>query len=202
MRSFGTVVLVAVILSGCSEIVNALLGTASVDIPADSYSVAEGRIWDVPVDISGCNGPPDECVSWNSDNGCVVSFGSGSTATAVHFGTTVVRVSGDSGGSDHATVTVTEQTPMRLDLVGRVFPLDPGATGVLSVKLFDASNHELHRPLTFTTADSTVLVVSGVDPGCGHLWPDGVQIRGVRVGSTFVFARFDNLVDSVSIRVQ
>ena len=204
MRSIGIVVAVAVVVIGCDEIVNELL--ASVDIPADSYSVAEGRSWEIPLDVSGCDGPPESCVTWHSDNGCVVSFADGGLpATAVHFGTAVVHVEGTGSvidKSDHAEVTVTPQTPARIDLAGPFTSPAPGQSRVLAVKLFDASNHELHRPATFTTRDTTVAVVQGVDPGCGGMWPDAVQIRAVRSGSTFVFARFDNLVDSVSITVQ
>ena len=122
--------------------------------------------------------------------------------TAVHFGTARVDVQAVGVNlSDHTVVTVTQQTPVRLQLAERLLPLAPGLTGGLAVKLFDASDHELHRPATFTSADTTLVVVQGVDPGCGGLWPDGVQIRGVRAGSTFVFARFDNLVDSSSVTV-
>ena len=200
MRSLGAVIVVAVVVLGCSEVLGAL-GFTVVDIPADSLSVAEGRTWQIPVIVSGCDGP--ECVvTWRSDNECVVSFGTGATATAVHFGT--ARVDVEAVGvtlSDHAAVTVTQQTPVRLQLAERLLPLAPGLTGGLAVKLFDASDHELHRPATFTSADTTLVVVQGVDPGCGGLWPDGVRIRGVRAGSTFVFARFENLVDSSSVTV-
>jgi len=202
MRSLGTVIVMAVVLTGCSEILAAFL--VSVDIPADSYTVAEGRTWQVPVNISGCDSTvPDNCVTWHSDNGCVVRFASGATATTVHFGTARVDVEVYGGSSsDHADVTVTEQTPVSLQLAERLFPLVLGRTGVLAVTLFDATDHQLRRPATFTSADTTVVVVLGVDPGCGGMWPDGVQIGGVRAGSTFVFARFDNLVDSSAVTVQ
>jgi len=202
MRSLGIVIVVAVVLSGCSEILAAFLVT--VDIPADTYSVAEGRTWDIPVNISGCDSTnPDDCVTWHSDHGCIVRFGTGATATAVHFGTARVDVAADGGASsDHADVTVLQQTPVRLQLAERLLPLAPGLTGILAMKLFDASDHELHRPATFTSADTTLVVVQGVDPGCEGLWPDGVQIRGVRAGSTFIFARFDTLVDSSAVTVQ
>jgi len=202
MRSLGTVIVMAVVLTGCSEILAAFL--VSVDIPADSYTVAEGRTWDIPLNISGCDSTvPDNCVTWHSDNGCVVRFGTGATATAVHFGTARVDVEAVNGAaSDHAAVTVTEQTPVSLQLAERLFPLVLGRTGVLAVTLFDATDHQLRRPATFTSADTTVVVVLGVDPGCGGMWPDGVQIGGVRAGSTFVFARFDNLVDSSAVTVQ
>ena len=200
MRSLGIVIVLAVVVTGCSEILAAFLVT--VDIPADSYSVAEGRTWQIPLNISGCD--PSEClVTWRSDNECVVSFGTGASATAVHFGTARVDVEAVGGTlSDHAAVTVTQQTPVRLQLAERLLPLAPGLTGVLWVKLFNASDDELHRPATFTSADPTVVVVQGVDPGCEGLWPDGVQIRGVGAGSTFIFARFDTLVDSSSVTVQ
>jgi len=202
MRSLGAVIVVAVVVIGCSEVLGAL-GFTVVDIPADSLSVAEGRTWDIPLNISGCDSTlPDDCVTWRTDNECVVRFVSGATATAVHFGT--ARVDVEAVGvalSDHAAVTVTQQTPVRLQLAERLLPLAPGLTGGLAVKLFDASDHELHRPATFTSADTTLVVVQGVDPGCGGLWPDGVRIRGVRAGSTFVFARFENLVDSSSVTV-
>ena len=202
MRSLSTVIVVAVVLYGCSEIL-AALGVTDVDIPADSYLVAEGRTWDIPLNISGCDGSPDTCVTWHSDNECVVSFVTGATATAVHFGTARVDVEAVGGTlSDHAAVTVTEQTPVKLQLAERLLPLAPDLTGRLAVTLFDASDHELHRPATFTSADPTVVVVEGVYPGCGGMWPDGVQIGGVRAGSTFVFARFDNLVDSSAVTVQ
>ena len=202
MRSLGIVIVMAVVLTGCSEILAAFL--VSVDIPADSYTVAEGRTWQVPVNISGCDSTvPDNCVTWHSDNGCVVRFASGATATTVHFGTARVDVEVYGGSSsDHADVTVTEQTPVSLQLAERLFPLVLGRTGVLAVTLFDATDHQLRRPATFTSADTTVVVVLGVDPGCGGMWPDGVQIGGVRAGSTFVFARFDNLVDSSAVTVQ
>jgi hypothetical protein len=202
MRSLGTVIVVAVVLSGCREVL-AALGVTDVDIPADSYSVAEGRTWEIPVNIIGCDSTPDYCVTWHSDNGCVVSFATGATASAVHFGTARVDVEAIDlgGGDDHAVVTVTQQTPVRLQLAKRFLPVARGSTAVLSVKLFDASDHELHRPAAFTSADTTVIVVQGVDPGCGGMWPDGVQIRGVRTGSTFIFGRFENLVDSVSVTV-
>ncbi|SRR6266513_516432 len=203
MRSLGIVIVVAVVLSGCREVLGAL-GVTLVDIPADSYSVVEGRTWQIPLSITGCDSLPDDCVTWHSDNECVVSFVTGATATSVHFGTArvdVEAVDGVGSLSDHAVVTVTQQTPVRLQLGERFLPLAPGVTAVLAVKLFDASDHELHRPTTFTAADTTVVVVQGVDPGCNGLWPDGVRIRGVRAGSTFVFARFDNLVDSSSITV-
>jgi hypothetical protein len=197
MRSFTTVIVAAVVLSGCSE----LLGFLEIDIPADSYSVAEGRTWQIPLSITGCEGSPDDCVTWHSDNGCVVSF-SGGTATAVHFGTAVVHVEAvEATMSDSAVVTVTAQSPVRIRLGGQFLPITPGSTGLLSVKLFDASDHELHRPATFTSADTTVAVIAGVDPGCGGLWPDGANIRGVRQGSAFIFARFESLVDSVSVTV-
>jgi hypothetical protein len=201
MRSFSTVIVVAVVLSGCAEIL-AALGVTVLDIPADSYSVAEGRTWQIPLNITGCDGSPDSCVTWHSDDGCVVSFGTGGTATAVHFGTAVVHVeANDVSLSDQAAVTVTPQSPARIQLGERFLPIAQGATGLFSVKLFDASDHELHRPATFTSADTTVAVIQGVDPGCGGLWPDGVNVRGVRPGSTFIFARFDNLTDSVSVTV-
>ena len=202
MRSLGIVIVLAVVVIGCSEILAAFL--VSVDIPQDSYTVAEGRTWQVPVNISGCDSQPaDDCVTWHSDNGCVVRFGTGATATTVHFGTARVDVEVDGGtSSDHADVTVTQQTPVRLQLAERLLPVAHDGTGVLAVRLFDASDHELRRPATFTSADTTVVVVLGVDPGCNGMWPDGVQIGGVRAGSTFVFARFDNLVDSSAVTVQ
>src|SRR5882724_1961291 len=139
MRSLGIVIVVAVVVIGCSEILAALGPT--VDIPADSYSVAEGRTWQIPLNISGCD--PSEClVTWRSDNECVVSFGTGASATAVHFGTArvdVEAVRSASTKSDHAVVTVTQQTPVRLQLAERLLPLAPGLTGVLWVKLFNAS---------------------------------------------------------------
>ncbi len=203
MRSLGIVIVLAVVVIGCSEILAAFFVT--VDIPADSYSVAEGRTWDVPLNISGCDSTnPDDCVTWHSDHGCVVRFGTGATATAVHFGTARVDVAANGGtSSDHADVTVTQQTPVRLQLAERLLPFPPGTPGVvLAVTLFDASDYQLRRPATFTSADTTVVVVQGVDPGCEGLWPDGVQIRGVRAGSTFIFAQFDNLKDSSSVTVQ
>src|SRR5882672_1721261 len=111
MRLLGTVVVVAIVLIGCSEILAAL--RVSVDIPADSYSVAEGRTWQIPLNISGCDSTlPDDCVTWRSDDGCVVRFVTGRTATAVHFGTARVDVEAVNGAaSDHAVVTVTQQTP-------------------------------------------------------------------------------------------
>ncbi len=201
MRSLGTVIVVDIVVIGCSEVLGAL-GVTLVDIPADSLSVEEGQTWQIPLNISGCDKPPDDCVTWHSDNECVVSFVTGATATAVHFGTARVDVEAGVTQSDHAVVSVTQQTPVRLKLAERILPLAPGLTGVLFVTLFDASDHELHRSPTFTTADTTVIVVQGVHPGCGGMWPDGVQIRGVRAGSTFVFARFDNLVDSSAVTVQ
>ncbi len=201
MRSFSTVIVLVVVLSGCSEIL-AQLGITVVDIPADSYSVAEGRTWQIPVTVGGCEGASEDCVTWDSDDGCVVSFGTGGAATAVHFGTAVVHVAADGLTlSDTAVVTVTQQSPVRLELGERFLPIASGNTGVLSVKLFDASDHELHRPATFTSADTTVAVIEGVDPGCGGLWPDGVNVRGVRHGSAFILARSGNLVDSVSVTV-
>src|SRR6266576_6656766 len=153
MRSLGTVIVMAVVLTGCSEVLAAFL--VSVDIPADSYTVAEGRTWDIPLNISGCDSTvPDNCVTWHSDNGCVVRFGTGATATAVHFGTARVDVEAGVTQSDHAVVSVTQQTPVRLKLAERILPLAPGLTGVLFVTLFDASDHELHRSPTFTTADT------------------------------------------------
>lgn len=202
MRSLGIVIVLAVVVMGCSEILAAFLVT--VDIPADTYSAAEGRTWDIPVNISGCDSTdPDDCVTWHSDHGCVVRFGTGATATAVHFGTARVDVAANGGtSSDHADVTVLQQTPVKLELAERLLPLAHNGTGVLALKLFDASDHELRRPATFTSADTTVVVIQGVDPGCEGLWPDGVQIRGVGAGSTFVFARFDTLVDSSAVSVQ
>src|SRR2546426_6111770 len=177
MRSLGTVIVVAVVVIGCSEVL-AALGVRDVDIPADSYSVQEGRTWDIPLNISGCDGSPDTCVTWHTDNECVVRFVSGATATAVHFGTARVDVEAAGGTlSDHAAVTVTQQTPVRLQLAERLLPLAPGLMGKLAVTLFVASDHELHRPATFTSADTTLVVVLGVDPGCGGLWPDALQIR-------------------------
>src|SRR6266576_2951056 len=123
MRSLGTVIVMAVVLTGCSEILAAFL--VSVDIPADSYTVAEGRTWDIPLNISGCDSTvPDNCVTWHSDNGCVVRFGTGATATAVHFGTARVDVEANGGASsDHADVTVLPQTPVKLVLAERLLPL-------------------------------------------------------------------------------
>ena len=202
MRPFSTVIVLAVVLGGCSEIL-AQLGIPDFDIPADSYSAAEGRSWEFALSISGCDGPPSDCVTWHSDNGCVVSLTTGGTASSVHFGTAVVHVEavGATGGRDSAVVTVTQQTPARIQLGERLLPITRGGTDLFSVKLFDASDHELHRPATFTSADTTVAVIAGVDPGCGGLWPDGVQVRGVRPGSTFIFSRFESLVDSVSVTV-
>lgn len=203
MRSFCTVIVMAVVLSGCKEVL-AALGITTVDIPADSYSVAEGRTWKIPVNVSGCEGPSEDCVTWDSGDGCVVSFGTGGAATAVHFGTAVVHAESADGGvsvSDSTVVTVTQQSPARLELGERFLPIASGATAILSVKLFDASDHELHRSATFASADTTVAVIEGVDPGCGGLWPDGVSVRGVRAGSAFIFGRFAGLVDSVSVSV-
>ena len=202
MRSFSTVIVVAVILSGCAEILAALV--QDLDIPADSYSVAEGRTLQIPLNFSGCDeASPDSCptITWHSRDGCVVGIGTDGIATAVHFGTAEVLAEATASLRDSAVVTVTQQTPARIELGERFLPIRPGGTGLFSVKLFDASDHELHRPATFTSADTTVAVIAGVDPGCGGLWPDGVNVRGVRPGSTFIFSRFDTLVDSVSVTV-
>src|SRR6266487_5757542 len=144
MRSLGIVIVLAVVVIGCSEILAAL--GVTVDIPVDSYSVAEGRTWQIPLNISGCDSlPAADCVTWHSDNGCVVRFGTGATATAVHFGTARVEVAANGGtSSDHADVTVTQQTPVQLKLAERLLPLALDGTGVLAVKLFDAYDHELH----------------------------------------------------------
>src|SRR6266566_3325697 len=66
MRSLGTVIVVAIVVIGCSEVLGAL-GVTLVDIPADSLSVAEGQTWQIPLNISGCDKPPDDCVTWHSD---------------------------------------------------------------------------------------------------------------------------------------
>lgn len=204
MRSFSTVIVVAVVLSGCTEIL-AQLGLLDIDIPADSYSVAEGRTLQIPVNVSGCDeGSPEGCptVTWHSDDGCVVGIGTEGIATGVHFGTAVVHAEGSASLRDSAVVTVTQQTPARIELGERFLPISRGSTGLFPVTLLDASDRELHRPATFTSADTTVAAIAGVDPGCGGLWPDGVIVRGVRFGTTFIFSRFDTLVDSVSVTVR